>query len=385
MIRVKRTKKAPRKHSPSPIKRNVVVERKAKHERRVVTSEPPPDKETSNTSLGEAQATFSMTHIRQTRDWLLHGFAFAPRTIKSRDCAYRSWCEFVDRQRLSRRPTVDSLADYLVHEIMRGRKISGISTYLGGIGATCKDRGEISDSAWNTLIQSRLIQLLKRSAERRELIIGIKTKKAAAITLEQLERLCKEGSTYNHQVLAAVSVTGFFNLHRGGELVRPGSGEETLKQPYAQDVRVDEKGIRYVITSSKTRVFIDTELFLRAADLPPWAFQCWRTFWIERNKRFSGYPDLFIMENGVIATAKELSIFLSQYEIFSTHSLRSGGATYLMLMGKTLLQVMQKGRWATIKSVLGYLREDPNLGALLKEVSTCAGTLREEVLLEFET
>jgi len=56
-----------------------------------------------------------------------------------------------------------------------------------------------------------------------------------------------------------------------------------------------------------------------------------------------------------------------------------------MLMGKTLLQVMQKGRWATIKSVLGYLREDPNLGALLKEVSTCAGTLREEVLLEFET
>lgn len=334
--------------------------------------------------LEEKPSSFPLAYVRQTREWLLESFAFAPRTVKSRSCAYRSWCSYVDRERISRVPTEQSLADYLVHEIMRGRKISGISTYLGGIGATCKDNNDVSEKAWNEMIQSRLIHLLKRSAERRELLIGIRTKKASAITLEQLERLCKEANTYDERTLAAVSVTGFFNLHRGGELIKPGSGEEVLKQPYAQDVLVSEERIRYVITSTKTRVFVDTELFLRRSELPPWAFQIWTTFWNERARRFNGYPDLFLMENGHIATAKQLNIFLSKYERFSTHSLRSGGATYLMLLGRTILQVMQKGRWATIKSVLGYLHENPDLGALLKEVSTFGGAIRDEVLLEFE-
>lgn len=382
MIRSERSKQAPRRHSPSPIKKSCVRSRMIVAKRVEVPRVTP--KSELPVVLEEKPSSFPLAYVRQTREWLLESFAFAPRTVKSRSCAYKSWCSYVDRERISRVPTEQSLADYLVHEIMRGRKISGISTYLGGIGATCKDNNDVSEKAWNDMIQSRLIHLLKRSAERRELLIGIRTKKASAITLEQLERLCKEANTYDERTLAAVSVTGFFNLHRGGELIKPGSGEEVLKQPYAQDVLVSEERIRYVITSTKTRVFVDTELFLRRSELPPWAFQIWTTFWNERARRFNGYPDLFLMENGHIATAKQLNIFLSKYERFSTHSLRSGGATYLMLLGRTILQVMQKGRWATIKSVLGYLHENPDLGALLKEVSTFGGAIRDEVLLEFE-
>jgi hypothetical protein len=161
------------------------------------------------------------------------------------------------------------------------------------------------------MIQSRLIQLLKKAIDRREKMLGIKTKKSAAISLEQLENLCKNAQSYNEIVLAAAAITGFFNLHRGGEIISPEADEETLKQPYAQDVCLDTDGIRYVINSMKTQVYTETECFLRKQEVPDWAWEVWLRFLKERNSiGHGGRPDIFVLSTGKIATA------LSKHEKF---------------------------------------------------------------------
>lgn len=339
----------------------------------------------STTKQVAKTSNFSLAHVRKVKKWIIEEFGLAKQTKKRRTVAFASWKKFITAQKLSLVPTGVTLTDYMVHELLRGRKLSGISSYLGGIGATLQDDGVLTLLEWRGLVQSKLVRDLKKSAAVRERAIGIGLQKAEAITLEELEHICERPESYDDLVLMAVCITAFFNLHRGTELVSPGRGQERLKQPYAQDVTVESTGIGYTIRNQKTKTYQVTKLFLVEDDVPKWAMELWKKFWAARTENgWKDHADLFVLSSGRVVLANQLNAFLSRGRKLSSHSLRSGGATYLMQKGMTMAQIMQRGRWTTMQSLLGYLRDNPRLGKLMHTVATVGGICTQPELAEFE-
>lgn len=134
------------------------------------------------------------------------------------------------------------------------------------------------------------------------------------------------------------------------------------------DVTVNDRLISYKIRSEKQRQYKATVLCLKKEEIPEWAFNIWTAYWNRRNAiGLSSHPDLFVKQNGVVVNSSELNVFLSKGpRRLTTDSLRAGGATSLLLRGATLAQLCAKGRWNCEKSLLRYLRMEPNLEGLLK-------------------
>lgn len=325
-----------------------------------------------------------MKHVRQAKEKVIQKFATAPKTKKGRASSLKSWNEFCGKVEVSNIPTVVSLGDYITHEVLRKRKASGILTSISSIGNYLVDEGLMPFPQWTEIIKSREIIRLKKSIKVRDQAIGVHIKKAAAITETQLRSLCEMTEDPDEIVLSAVAITGFYNLHRGGELVASVPGEERLKLPYASSVKVSADCIEYLTRSEKMGQYEKTTSFLRSTVLPKWAMQKWHRFWSQRqNGPFKNHPDLFILSSGVVASGRNLSAFLARIGKFSTHSLRAGGATNMMSKGATLLQVQVKGRWKCNTSLMGYLRASPAVGRALKQYVSVDGICQDPALEEF--
>lgn len=327
---------------------------------------------------------FSLRHVRAAKEDVLKRFAIAPKTIKGRASAMRSWKEYCKNERYSSIPNENTLGDYIMHEVMRGRVVTGVLTSLSSIGNSLIDEGRLSQERWTRIIQSRAIIRLKVSLKNRDAAIGVHVKKAKAITEAELRILCNEARSYDEKVLAAVAITGFYNLHRGGELVASVAGEEKLKLPFAQSVKVTDESIQYTIRSEKMGQYEKTSSILHRNSVPNWAMLKWKQFWCQRKSLgFASHPDIFVLQSGTVASGRDLSKFLSKYKRFSTHSLRSGGATHMLKNGHTLLQIQVKGRWKGPSALMGYLRRYPEVGRLLRACATVNGICSDAVLEEF--
>lgn len=83
-----------------------------------------------------------------------------------------------------------------------------------------------------------------------------------------------------------------------------------------------------------------------------------------------GHPDVFVKKNGKVVTTTDLNAFLNRGpRKLSTHSLRAGGATNLLLKGATMTQLCAKGRWSSEQSLLRYLRVESDAEQLHQEVT----------------
>jgi len=101
----------------------------------------------------------------------LEQFGLAKRTKGSHEAAYRSW-QIWEQQGSEAIIDEEHLSDYMFNEIAKGRKISGVSTYLGGIGASLIKANKLDEKQWSVLIESRSIRQLKQAASKREVILG---------------------------------------------------------------------------------------------------------------------------------------------------------------------------------------------------------------------
>jgi len=258
----------------------------------------------------------------------------------------------------------------MVYEILRGKKISTVSTYLGGIGVTLIESNFVSEKDWNALITSRLVKQVKKAANSREMLLGIQVRQADALLMEELELLCKDAETYDEYAFCAVAITSFFNLHRGAELIQSDRADNPLKRPYAGDVSITGDTITYKIRSQKMRQFAVVELCLRGSELPAWAFEKWSKFWQMRSSMsIKSHPDLFVKSGGTVITSGDMNRFLSRGpRKLTTHSLRAGAATYMLSKGATITQLCNKGRWSSVESLLRYLRKDPKLTELIETI-----------------
>lgn len=133
------------------------------------------------------------------------------------------------------------MGDYIFSEILRGRKISGISTYVGGIGATLIEHNDVSEHQWRTVVESRSIRNLKKAAARRETVLGRDIRQSSAITEHELQALCRTVTDFDSRAIASAAVTAFYNLHRASELIFTDSSESSLKRPFAGDVKIGKK------------------------------------------------------------------------------------------------------------------------------------------------
>jgi len=314
--------------------------------------------------------TYNEEELQIMVDRMLTNFGAANRTLKVRSCAHKSWIEYW--KHIGREAAVDAanLARYIVHQILGGKKISTVSTYLGGIGVVLVEAGDITEKQWDTIITSRLIREVKKAAVQRETLLGVKVRQSDAITVEELELLCKSANSYDEHTVAAAAITAFYNLHRGAELLQSDSTDNPLKRPYAGDVCIRNKTISYKIRSQKVRQFVVVELCLRSEEIPGWAYAMWERFWqLRSSAAISGHPDLFVKSTGKVLTAGDMNQFLSRgHRKLTTHSLRAGGATYMLAKGATVAQLCNKGRWSSVESLLRYLRKDPKLKELLQTV-----------------
>lgn len=319
---------------------------------------------------GKNSRSYTVPQLRRARLKLLEGFGLSVQTKKSHVCAYRSWKSHWRNIKSVPKISVDSILDYIMHQLSEGRKMSGISTYLGGIGATLINKGRISSDSWKQLISSPEIQSCKAAARKREDVLGIGIKQVEALNEIELQYLCQSAQTFDEITLAAVLVSGFYNLHRISELVVSTKNESPLKRPCARDVEVNNETITYVIRSQKMRQFKQTKLCLHSKEIPKWAFNTWKCFWEQRsNSSVRLHPDLFVKASGEAVTSYDLNKFLSKgYRKLSSHCLRAGGATKMLIDGASLAQICAKGRWACVDSLLRYLRRDPNMIELLRKV-----------------
>jgi len=353
-------------NTPMSIKKNNGVERSPKKTPlRSVKASP---------HLGSTSAiksSYNVAQIRTMKESLMSNFGTASRTKKSRACAFRCWNDYWKELRQEPVLSAETITDFIVHGVLQGRKISGISTYLGGIGATLLDNGSIDQKEWDALISNRLVKGVKLAAARREALLGVQVKQASAITVEELKELCVNASSLSEITIAAAAVLAFFNVHRGSELYLTDRNDNSLKRPYAGDVIVSEKTVTYRIRSEKQRQFTATTLCLHAKEVPTWAFETWNRFWRQRSEgALRSHPDLFVKSKGGVITCGDMNQFLSMgHRKLTTHSLRAGGATWMLLQGATLEQVCAKGRWSSVQSLLRYLRKDPDLAELLRTIT----------------
>jgi len=134
---------------------------------------------------------------------------------------------------------------------------------------------------------------------------------------------------------------------------------------------LERKSISYRIRSEKQRQYKATTLYLKADQLPSWAYEQWVSYWSERKYLdVCGHPDVFVKKNGKVVTTTDLNAFLNRGpRKLSTHSLRAGGATNLLLKGATMTQLCAKGRWSSEQSLLRYLRVESDAEQLHQEVT----------------
>jgi len=299
----------------------------------------------------------------------LREFGLARRTRKTHQAAYASWKRYWEQRQEVPRMDEKHLTDYMFNELLRGRKISGISTYLGGIGATMVDRNEISEEQWRSIVESRAVRSLKKAAAKREIVLGHTIRQSSAITEQELRKLCNTVRNFDDQAIASAAITAFYNLHRGSELILTDSSDSSLKRPFSGDIKITDSTITYRIRSEKQRQYKATPLCLEKDSLPSWAFTLWKTYWDDRTgSKVRGHPDVFVKGNGKVVTATDLNLFLNRGpRKLSMHSLRAGGATNMLLKGATMIQLCAKGRWSSEQSLLRYLRVESNEKELHEE------------------
>lgn len=128
-------------------------------------------KVSASISRDDQKSTYTAPQMQRMKTRFLEQFGLAKRTKGSHEAAYRSW-QIWEQQGSEAIIDEEHLSDYMFNEIAKGRKISGVSTYLGGIGASLIKANKLDEKQWSVLIESRSIRQLKQAASKREVILG---------------------------------------------------------------------------------------------------------------------------------------------------------------------------------------------------------------------
>lgn len=288
----------------------------------------------------------------------------APETRRSAKVAVRSWSKFAE----DAAPTEELVYLYVVDELSKNRKVSGVKSYLSHIKRWFADREELTELSG---FDSRRVKEALRQGTTRMRRSGNFTKHAKAVKESEVKAICDAALTFEDKLFAAILVCLFFNVSRGAEYVYPAHTRSQLnvKLPMFADVDTCVSESRIRIMSRKNDQFRPMDLVFNSGNTPDWALATLFDYLKLRSSvevELTTFPECFLRMGGVVPTSSWLMRRLKAAlgEEYTTHGLRAGGATRMAMLGYTAFEIQVAGGW-TSDAFLSYIADNPALAMAL--------------------
>jgi hypothetical protein len=281
-------------------------------------------------------------------------------TWKNYGSALNSYLSFVRMHDFPVEPTPDTLSFYIVFMCFN-IKPDSVDSYLSGI---CHQLEPYFPSVRTT----RKSMICKRTLAGCKRLRGVPTVRKRALTMDDLHRVVDHYSESNsHDDLLFVSqlLTGFFALHRLGELTTPDDKSliDQRKITKRTSVTISGDDYRYFLPSHKgDRIFEGNTVIVQRHDVAVDPLSHFKKYLSSRDRLFPFSSDLWLRADG---SRPSRSFFIRRMNLLfdsdvAGQSMRAGGATSLAESGVPPHLIQAIGRWAS-KAFQIYIRKNPVL------------------------
>lgn len=304
-----------------------------------------------------ARAPWSREKLVRERAIAL-GRAIDSSTFSTYTSHLQSYLAFCKSHNFPIDPTPDTLSFYTVfmcHHI----KPDSVASYLSGI---CNQL----ESLYPNVRIVRKHPLVTRTLAGCKRMFNTPTKRKRALTVDDLARLLTvfPPTSHDNHLFRAMTLAGFFALHRLGELAVPDNAafRDSRKLIRRTSLSVEGEFLRYVLPSHKADRFFEgsTIVLARRADDVVDAFAAMVAYTCSRDNLFPMRSELFLTAAGVPPTK---TWYLSKLRTVcddnvAGHSLRAGGATFFAANGWPDDRIQALGRWSS-DAFKVYIRKNP--------------------------
>lgn len=288
------------------------------------------------------------------------GSAIDTSTAKSYTSHLQSYLTFCKLHTFPVTPTADTLSFYTVYMCHHIRPTS-VDSYLSGI---CNQL----EPLYPEVRALRKHALVTRTLAGCKKMFNSPPNRKAALETHHLVTLLARfpPSSHDNRLFRALLLSGFFALHRLGELVWPDDVDlqSWRKVIMRSSVSLRDDAYGYTLPGHKadrlftgSQVWVD-DLFAPESLSPAHVF---RDYLHSRDALFPLQPALWLTTAGSIPTRRwfisRLRSVIPQADI-SGHSLRAGGATYFAGLGWPDDRIQALGRWSS-EAFRIYIREHP--------------------------
>jgi hypothetical protein len=302
--------------------------------------------------------------LTRTAKRLSESFRRAPETLRCQTQAVRSWRKFAG----AAVPTEELVWLYVVQEVDKKRKVSGIKAYLSNIRTHFKRKNNGLDVTVFSSMRIKEVLWQGKSMLRRA---GHGVKRAVVVREEMVRMICEKAVTHDEKLFAAIIVSLFYNIGRGAEMCYPGHVRSRLasKLPLYGNVATSIKRTTIRMMSQKNDQYRAEDLHLTTANTSKWGLVAMYEYARMRGGRGSkllSYPEFFLREDGSVPTTPWVAAQLKK-ELgaeYTVHGLRAGGATRLAKLGWSAFHIQMAGRWSS-DYFLTYISQYPELAAAL--------------------
>jgi hypothetical protein len=313
----------------------------------------------------------SLQQLRSLKDTLL-SLRLSPSTRDKYRASRKLWYRFCRLYGLSRTPSSSTLELFVTY--LANRHLRSIPAVLSALASKYSDKVDFQ----GLRSSSKVKELLR--AQR--VVDPYRVKQAKPLELGDLIAACELGleqpskDKYSALLSAFVLSICFCGLMRLGEAVFPERRRYFEIKKYAKrsTFKMTDSEISFELPYHKgqndfTTTFVSIRRELVPSSLP--LFDIARAF-IEVRDRLhppgSGNDLLFASRNGELLSRDYVVNSLKLVGDYSGHSLRSGGATYLALIGVREEEIQRCGRW-TSEAFKTYIRASPGVLAALRSWS----------------
>lgn len=276
------------------------------------------------------------------------------------DHALKSWLDFAKLHDFPVEPNHDTLSYYIAYESCFIEPRS-VATYLSGIMNKLEPHFPGIRAVRRHHIVKRTLagSIRLRSSP-------VKRKRPMLISeLTAIVRTLRPSANHDDLLFVAMLSTGFFALHRIGEITQPDqqSLRDYRRLPRRTTFIFHDDRYEYMLPTSKSdRLFEGNKVVIQRLEdeWDPWASM--KRYVTSRDRLFPLQPWLWLDSTGVVPTRSWL---LARMRLFldssiSGHSIRSGGATYLALNRVPDERIQAIGRWSSDAWKV-YIRHHPVL------------------------
>ncbi|CCO37674.1 hypothetical protein RSOLAG1IB_00012 [Rhizoctonia solani AG-1 IB] len=323
----------------------------------------------SHISRQPVRSTWTLDRLRHERAIAL-GHVLENSTRNVYNSATVSYLNFCKLHNFPIEPTSDTLSFYAVWMCGSERPVKP-STVVGYLSGICSNLEPFFPNVRNIrtapLVSKTLVGLKKR--------FGSSAKQKRAISVQEIsdvQSILSLSSNYDDCLFLALLSVGFHGLHRLGELCWPNDKENRSYRRLIprHSVRVEDAAFSYVLPAHKADPGFNgshIRIVKRWDSIDP--LPIFNRYLSARDNRFPGFLELWLDSKGRTPTKQWFQSYLRRFcaPDITGHSLRSGGATALALLGVPDSYIQKIGRWSS-DAWQGYVQAHPVvLHALMSE------------------